>query len=70
MAAHGQSSDTQQKVVVVAEGIDKLKAIHSGLVQLQEQAAARGRGAGKIEKAIASVQEMREKIGALILGAM
>jgi MoxR-like ATPase len=70
IAAHGQSSDTQQKVVVVAEGIDKLKAIHSGLVQLQEQAAARGRGAGKIEKAIACVQEMREKIGALILGAM
>ena len=70
MAAHGQSGDTQQKVVVVAEGINKLKAIHTGLVQLQEQAAARGRGAGKIEKAIASVQEMREKIGALILGAM
>jgi MoxR-like ATPase len=70
MAAHGQSGDTQQKVVVVAEGIDKLKAIHAGLVQLQEQAAARGRAAGKIEKAIASVQEMREKIGALILGAM
>lgn len=70
MAAHAQSGDTQQKVIVVAEGIDKLKAIHAGLVQLQEQAAARGRGAGKIEKAIASVQEMREKIGALILGAM
>jgi MoxR-like ATPase len=70
MAAHGQSGDTQQKVAVVAEGIDKLKAIHAGLVQLHEQAAARGRGAGKIEKAIASVQEMREKIGALILGAM
>src|SRR5262245_6796511 len=48
-AAHGQGGGTQQKVVVVAEGIDKLKAIHAGLVQLQEQAAARGRGAGKIE---------------------
>src|SRR5262249_24351914 len=70
MAAHGQSSDTQQKVVVVAEGIDKLKAIHAGLVQLQEQAAARGRATGKIEKVVASVQEMREKVGALILGAM
>jgi len=70
MAAHGQSSDTQKKVVVVAEGIDKFKAIHAGRVQLQEQAAARGRGAGKIEKVIACVQEMREKIGALILGAM
>ena len=40
MVAHGQSGDTQQKVVVVAEGIDKLKAINAGLVQLQEQAAA------------------------------
>jgi MoxR-like ATPase len=70
MVAHGQSSDTQQKVVVVAEGIDKLKAIHAGLVQLQEQAAAKGRATGKIEKAVASVQEMREKVGALILGAM
>ena len=48
----------------------KLKAIHAGLVQLREQAVARGRGVGKIEKAIASVQEMREKIEALILGAM
>jgi hypothetical protein len=65
-----QSGDTKQKVVVVAEGIDKLKAIHAGLVQLHEQAVARGRGVGKIEKAIASVQEMREKIEALILGAM
>jgi hypothetical protein len=70
MTAHGQSSDTQQKVVVVAEGIDKLKTIHAGLVQLQEQAAAKGRATGKIEKAVASVQEMREKVGALILGAM
>ena len=70
MVAHGQSGDTQQKVVVVAEGIDKLKAINAGLVQLQEQAAAKGRATGKIEKAIASVQEMREKVGALILGAM
>ena len=42
MVAHGQSGDTQQKVVVVAEGIDKLKAINAGLVQLQEQAAAKG----------------------------
>src|SRR6266540_4269454 len=67
---NSQSSDTQQKVVVVAEGIDKLKAIHAGLVQLQEQAAAKGRATGKIEKSIASVQEMREKVGALILGAM
>ena len=63
MVAHGQSGDTQQKVVVVAEGIDKLKAINAGLVQLQEQAAAKGRATGKIEKAIASVQEMREKSG-------
>jgi hypothetical protein len=70
MTAHGQSSDTQQKVVVVAEGIDKLKTINAGLVQLQEQAAAKGRATGKIEKAVASVQEMREKVGALILGAM
>lgn len=70
MAAHGQSGDTQQKVVVVAEGIDKFKTIHAGLVQLQEQAGAKGQATGKIEKAIATVQEMREKIGALILGAM
>jgi MoxR-like ATPase len=70
IAAHGQSGDTQQKVVVVAEGIDKLKAIHASLIQLQEQAAAKGRATGKIEKSIASVQEMREKVGALILGVM
>lgn len=70
MVAHGQSSDTQQKVVVVAEGIDKLKAIQTSLTQLQEQAAAKGRATGKIKKAVASVQEMREKVGALILGAM
>jgi hypothetical protein len=32
MAAHGQSGDTQQMVVVVAEGSDKLKAIHAGML--------------------------------------
>jgi hypothetical protein len=54
----------------VAEGIDKLKAIHNSLVQLQEQAAAKGRSTSKIVKAIDSVQDMREKVGALILGSM
>src|SRR5262249_22444975 len=70
MAAHGQSSETQHKVVVVAERIDKLKGIHAGLAQLQHEAAARGRSTGKIKKVVASIQEMREKVGALILGSM
>jgi MoxR-like ATPase len=70
MASHNQSSDTTQKVQVVAEGIDKLKGIHNSLIKLQEQAAAKGRSVDKIVKAIESVHEMREKVGALILGSM
>jgi MoxR-like ATPase len=68
--AHQQGRDTQEKVAIVAEGIDKFKNIHTTLTQLQEQAFAQGRPTDKIEKAISSVLVMREKVGALILGAM
>ena len=68
--AHQQGRDTQEKVAIVAEGIDKFKNIHVTLTQLQEQASAQGRPTDKIEKAISSVLVMREKVGALILGAM
>ena len=68
--AHQQGRDTQEKVAIVAEGIDKFKNIHTTLTQLQEQAFAQGRPTDKIEKAISSVLMMREKVGALILGAM
>ncbi len=68
--AHQQGRDTQEKVAIVAEGIDKFKNIHATLTQLQEQASAQGRPTDKIEKAISSVLVMREKVGALILGAM
>jgi MoxR-like ATPase len=70
MTAHQLGRDTQEKVSVVAEGIDKFKSIHTTLAQLQEQAFAQGRPTDKIEKAINSVLTMREKVGALILGAM
>lgn len=70
IAAHQQGRDTQEKVAIVAEGIDKFKSIHATLAQLQEQVTAQGRPADKIEKAINSVLAMREKVGALILGAM
>lgn len=70
LAAHQQGRDTQEKVSIVAEGIDKFKSIHATLAQLQEQAFAQGRPTEKIEKAIGSVLTMREKVGALILGAM
>lgn len=68
--AHQQGRDTQEKVAIVAEGIDKFKNIHTTLTQLQGQAFAQGRPTDKIEKAISSVLGMREKVGALILGAM
>lgn len=70
IAAHQQGQDTQEKVAIVAEGIDKFKKIHATLTKLQEQAAAQKRPSEKIEKAISSVMTMREKVGALILGAM
>jgi MoxR-like ATPase len=70
LAAHGQSSDTTQQVQVVAEGINKLRAIYNDLLQLQEQAVAKGRSTSKIVKAMDLVQDMREKVGALILGAI
>ncbi len=70
IALHQQGRDTQEKVAIVAEGIDKFKNIHATLTQLQEQAFAQGRPTDKIEKAISSVLGMREKVGALILGAM
>jgi MoxR-like ATPase len=70
IASHQQGRDTQEKVAIVAEGIDKFKNIHTTLAQLQEQAFAQGRLTDKIEKAISSVLVMREKVGALILGAM
>lgn len=70
IASHQQGRDTQEKVAIVAEGIDKFKSINATLAQLQEQAFAQGRPTDKIEKAISSVLGMREKVGALILGAM
>ncbi len=54
--AHQQGRDTQEKVAIVAEGIDKFKNIHATLAQLQEQAFAQGRPTDKIEKAISSVR--------------
>jgi len=39
-------------------------------IQVNRILARHRRATGKIEKSIASVQEMREKVGALILGAM
>jgi MoxR-like ATPase len=59
-----------QRLIVSRNGLAAPQTISQAELAVLQQAAAQGRPTDKIGKAVTSVLEMRERIGALILGAM